>query len=179
MHILSIFFDKFNTTGEKREAIQYTLGHSGLAIAMTSVTTAIGVGSFFLVLKLNPFSDLGMFASLGVMISLFFTLTPPPALLSITKMKQKVKTEAGKLDRFMKRLAVIPVKHYRSIIALSAVLVVVALFAATKIELSHNPLKWFQPDSYDRVSTEVIDEALNGSVTIELIIDTQKRERME
>ena len=74
----------------------------------------------------------------------------------------------------MKRLAVIPVKHYRSIIALSAVLVVVALFAATKIELSHNPLKWFQPDSYDRISTEVIDEALNGSVTIELIIDTQK-----
>ena len=173
VHILSIFFDKFNTTGEKREAIQYTLGHSGLAIAMTSVTTAIGVGSFS-GSQVAPISDLGMFASLGVMISLFLTLTLLPALLSITKMKQKVKTEAGKLDRFMKRLAVIPVKHYRSIIALSAVLVVVALFAATKIELSHNPLKWFQPDSYDRVSTEVIDEALNGSVTIELIIDTQK-----
>ena len=173
VHILSIFYDKFNTTGDKKEALQYTLRHSGLAIAMTSVTTAIGVGSFS-GSQVAPISDLGLFASLGVMISLFLTLTLLPALLSITKLKQKVKTQPGRLDLFMKRLSVIPVKHYKSIIIFSMVLVVVALISATKIELSHNPLKWFQPDSYDRISTEVIDEKLNGSVTIELIIDTQK-----
>ena len=173
VHILSIFFDKFNTTGDKRKAITYTLGHSGLAIAMTSVTTAIGVGSFS-GSEVAPISDLGMFASFGVMISLLLTLTLLPALLSITKMKQKVKTEADKLDRFMKKLAVIPINHYKSIIVVSILLVFVALAAATKIELSHNPLKWFQPDSYDRISTERIDQKLNGSVTIELIIDTQK-----
>jgi len=172
VHILSIFFDKFNTTGDKKEAIKYTLGHSGLAIAMTSVTTAIGVGSFA-GSEVAPISDLGIFASFGVMVSLLLTLTLLPALLSITKLKQKVKTKAGKLDMFMKKLSVIPVKHYKSIIALSAVLVILALIAATKIELSHNPLKWFQPESYDRISTEVIDESLNGSVTIELIIDTK------
>ena len=172
VHILSIFFDKFNTTGDKKEAITYTLKHSGLAIAMTSVTTAIGVGSFA-GSEVAPISDLGTYASFGVMISLFLTLTLLPALLSITKMKQKVKTQAGKLDNIMKKLAVIPVRYYKSIIVVSAVLVVVALTAATQVGLSHNPLKWFQPDSYERVSTEVIDESLNGSVTIELIIDTK------
>ncbi|MCW8821355.1 MAG: MMPL family transporter [Sulfurovum sp.] len=173
VHILSIFFDKFNTIGDKKEALKYTLGHSGLAIAMTSITTAIGVGSFS-GSQVAPISDLGLFASLGVMISLFLTLTLLPALLSITKLKQKVKTQPGWLDMFMKRLSVIPIKHYKSIILFSMILVVVALLTATKIELSHNPLKWFQPDSYDRISTEVIDEKLNGSVTIELIIDTKK-----
>ena len=172
VHILSIFFDRFNSTGDKKEAIKYTLGHSGLAIAMTSVTTAIGVGSFA-GSEVAPISDLGTFASLGVMVSLVLTLTLLPALLSITKLKQKVKTEAGKLDRVMKKLSVIPVNHYKSIIAVSAILVVMALTAATKIDLSHDPLKWFQPDSYDRISTEVIDENLNGSVTIELVIDTK------
>ena len=172
VHILSIFFDRFNTTGDKKEAITYTLRHSGLAIAMTSVTTAIGVGSFA-GSEVAPISDLGTFASLGVMVSLVLTLTLLPALLSITKLKQKVKTEAGKLDRVMKKLSVIPVNHYKSIIAVSAILVVMALTAATKIDLSHDPLKWFQPDSYDRISTEVIDENLNGSVTIELVIDTK------
>jgi predicted RND superfamily exporter protein len=172
VHILSIFFDKFNTTGDKKEAISYTLGHSGLAIAMTSFTTAIGVGSFS-GSKVAPISDLGIYASFGVLMSLFLTLTLLPALLSVTKLKQKVKTEPGKLDVIMKKLAVIPVNHYKSILAVSAILVVVALIAATKINLSHNPLKWFQPDSYDRISTEVIDESLNGSVTIELIIDTK------
>jgi len=173
VHILSIFFDRFNTKGDKKEALRYTLGHSGLAIAMTSVTTAIGVGSFF-GSEVAPIADLGTFASLGVMVSLFLTLTLLPALLSITKMKQKVKTEAGTLDKIMKKLSIIPIRHYKSIIGVSTVLVMVALFASTKIELSHNPLYWFQPGDYDRVSTETIDKAMNGSVTIEVVVDSKK-----
>jgi hypothetical protein len=173
VHILSIFFDRFNTMGDKREAIIFTLKHSGLAIAMTSVTTAIGVGSFS-GSEVAPISDLGIFASLGVMVSLILTLTLLPALLSITKLKQKVKTESGKLDNIMKDLADIPINHYKKIIASSFVLVVISLIASSQIPLSHNPLHWFQPTSYDRVSTEVIDESLNGSVTIEVVIDSKE-----
>ncbi len=172
VHILSIFFDKFNSSGDKREALKYTLGHSGLAIAMTSVTTAIGVGSFA-GSEVAPISDLGIFASLGVMVSLFLTLTLLPALLSITKMKAKVDTQSNKLDLIMKKLSIIPIKYYKQILVISFILVASALVMATKIELSHNPLKWFQPDSYDRISTEVIDKTLNGSVTIELVIDSK------
>jgi predicted RND superfamily exporter protein len=172
VHILSIFFDKFNTTGNKREAIIYTLGHSGLAIAMTSVTTAIGVGSFY-GSEVAPIADLGTFASFGVMVSLILTLTLLPALLSITKLKQKPKTEAGKLDVMMKKLSIVPIKYYKSIIAGSFILVAIALFSASKIELSHNPLFWFQPNDFNRVSTEIIDEAMNGSVTIEVVVDSK------
>jgi len=174
VHILSIFFDKFNRTGDKKEALSYTLGHSGLAIAMTSVTTAIGVGSFS-GSEVAPISDLGTFASLGVMVSLVLTLTLLPALLSLTKLKQKVKVEDDKLDTIMKKLAYIPINHYKAILATSAVLVIGSIaLAVMHIELSHNPLKWFQPDSYERVSTEIIDEKMNGSVTIELIIDSKE-----
>ncbi|MEY3090894.1 MAG: hypothetical protein RL113_1210, partial [Pseudomonadota bacterium] len=172
VHVLSIFFDKFNTTGDKRESIRYTLKHSGLAIAMTSLTTAIGVGSFS-GSEVAPISDLGVFASLGVMVSLVLTLTLLPALLSITKMKQRVKTQADRLDKLMQKFSALPIRYYKTILIVSGVLVVIALFTALKIELSHNPLKWFQPDSYDRISTETIDAHLNGSVTIELVIDTQ------
>jgi len=173
VHILSIFFDKFNTTGNKREAIIYTLGHSGLAIAMTSVTTAIGVGSFF-GSEVAPIADLGTFASFGVMVSLILTLTLLPALLSITKLKQKLKKEAGKLDVVMKKLSIIPIKYYKSIIVASFALVALALFSASKIELSHNPLFWFQPNDYNRVSTIEIDKAMNGSVTIEVVVDSKE-----
>ncbi|HFU74575.1 MAG TPA: RND transporter, partial [Helicobacteraceae bacterium] len=48
IHIMAIFFHHFDKYGDKREAIAYTLGHSGLAIIMTSLTTAAGIGSFFL-----------------------------------------------------------------------------------------------------------------------------------
>ena len=172
VHILSIFFDKLNSTGDKKASLKHTLGHSGLAIAMTSVTTAIGVGSFS-GSEVAPISDLGVFASLGVMVSLLLTLTLLPALLSITRLKPKTKSEVGKLDKVMKKLSVIPIRHYKGIIVWSTLLVIMALTAATKIELSHNPLQWFQPESYDRISTEVIDEQMDGSVTIEVIVDTQ------
>ena len=173
VHILSIFFDRFNGSGDKKEALSYTLGHSGLAIAMTSVTTAIGVGSFA-GSEVAPISDLGMFAALGVIVSLVLTLTLLPALLSITKLKPKNRSELGKIDQFMKSFAVIPVKHTKAVLVGSFLLVVVALVAATEVKLSHNPLKWFQPDHINRVSTEVIDEHMNGTVTIEVVVDTGK-----
>ena len=173
VHILSIFFDRFNSTGDKGGAIAYTLEHSGLAIAMTSVTTAIGVGSFY-GSEVAPIADLGTFASLGVLISLFLTLTLLPALLSITKLKQKPKKGMGKLDELMGILALFPIHYYKGIIIGSVVLIVIALFAATKIGLSHNPLFWFQPDNMNRVSTIEIDKTMNGSVTIEVVVDTNQ-----
>ena len=173
VHVLSIFFDRFNETGDKKEAIAYTLGHSGLAIAMTSVTTAIGIGSFA-GSEVAPISDLGLFASFGVMISLLLTLTLLPALLSITRLKPKKRSEPGKLDALMGRLAVIPAKHYKSILAISALLVVAALAAASTIELSHYPLHWFKEGKPVRVATETIDHKMKGTLTMETVIDTGK-----
>jgi len=171
VHIMSVFFDRFNESGDKKEALSYALGHSGLAIAMTSITTAIGVGTFS-GSEVAPISDLGLFASLGVLVSLVLTLTLLPALLSVTKLKQRVKGEAGKIDRLMKSLAVIPVKHTKVVLFSSLFIVVVSLLAATEVRLSHNPLTWFQPDNINRVSTEIIDEKMNGTVTIEVVVDT-------
>ena len=173
VHILSIFFDKFDVNGDKKEALSYTLGHSGLAIAMTSLTTAIGVGSFA-GSQVAPISDLGIFASLGVMVSLLLTLTLLPALLAITKLTPKPKVTSGGMDRVMQKIAQIPIKHTKAILVLSAISVALALVASTQVQLSHNPLKWFQPDSMDRISTETIDKQMNGSVTIEVVIDTGK-----
>jgi len=175
VHILSIFFDRFNQHKSRRDAIIFTMEHSGLAIAMTSITTAIGVGSFA-GSKVAPIADLGLFASLGVMVSLFLTLTLLPALLSITKLKphQKETHKNSKLDNMMKHLAVVPVRYYKQILIVSAILVSMAIYSASKIELTHNPLSWFQPDNYNRVSTETIDKGMNGTVTIEVTIDTKE-----
>ncbi|MBW2712915.1 MAG: MMPL family transporter, partial [Deltaproteobacteria bacterium] len=46
VHILSVFFDKFDQGGSKEEAVVFALGHSGLAVVMTSITTAGSLFSF-------------------------------------------------------------------------------------------------------------------------------------
>jgi len=175
VHMLSIFFDKFNKTGDKKEAIIYTLGHSGLAIIMTSVTTAVGIGSFS-GSGVAPISDMGTFASLGVLISLVLTLVLLPALLSVTKLKPKVlETHShSSFDKRMEQFAQIPIKHYKSIIAISFVLVITALYFGSKIELSHNPLKWFPLTDKNRMATEMLDDKMKGTVTIEVVLDTKE-----
>jgi len=104
------------------------------------------------------------------------TLTLLPALLSITKLKPHPQEthQSSHLDNLMKHLAVIPVRYYKQILVVSAILVSMALYSASKIELTHNPLTWFQPDNYNRVSTETIDKNMNGTVTIEVTIDTKQ-----
>lgn len=173
VHVLSIFFDRFNQNGDKREAMGYTLGHSGLAIAMTSITTAIGIASFS-GSEVAPVSDMGKYASLGVMVSLVLTLTLLPALLSLTRLKPKPTQISHRLDGIMKKIAAIPTCHTRGVLIGSLILVLVSLAAATQIRLSHNPLKWFHADNPNRVATEVIDHKMNGSVTIEVVLDTGK-----
>ncbi|MFT7860247.1 MAG: efflux RND transporter permease subunit [Sulfurimonas sp.] len=173
VHVLSIFFDKFNQSKDKKEAIVFTLEHSGLAIAMTGVTTAIGIASFA-GSEVAPIADMGQFASLGVLISLFLTLTLLPALLMITPMKPKEIKENHWLDNVMRRFAYFPTHHPKSVVVVSLSLVILSIILATNIRLSHYPLEWFPKDDPNYVGTHYIDKNLNGSLTMEVVVDTNE-----
>ena len=173
VHVLSIFFDKFNECKDKKEAIAFTLQHSGLAIAMTGITTAIGIASFA-GSEVAPVSDMGIFASLGVIVSLFLTLTLLPALLMVTKLKPKAKTQRTWLDAMMKKFAYIPTHYPKLIATVSLLLVLVSLFLATNLKLSHYPLEWFPKDDANYIGTHHIDDKMKGTLTMEMVIDTKK-----
>ena len=66
VHILAVFYNRFNKTGDKEASIAWAVGHSGLAVVMTSLTTAAGLASF-MTATVAPIADIGMFASAGVM----------------------------------------------------------------------------------------------------------------
>lgn len=173
VHVLSIFFDKFNECKDKKSAITFTLEHSGLAIAMTGVTTAIGIASFA-GSEVAPIADMGKFASLGVMISLFLTLTLLPALLMITPMKPKQRDTKHWLDHVMERFAYFPTHHPKSVVVASLILVFISIALATNIRLSHHPLEWFPKDDPNYLGTHYIDKNLNGSLTMEVVADTKE-----
>ena len=82
MHLLVIYYRHLRDHGDKGEAIAYAMGHSGLAILITSLTTAGGLVSFVPV-KVAPVSDLGLFGAAGVLFCVSFTLVLLPALLSV------------------------------------------------------------------------------------------------
>lgn len=176
VHLLAMFFKDFNQNKDKNKAISYSLGHSGLAIIMTSLTTAAGLLSFATA-DLAPIADLGIFAAFGVMIALLNTLVLLPALLAILPLKpaqEKEKEKSQKMDKFLDRIAIFTYNNAKTIASVGLVIFVISLYLGTKVEFKHDPLSWQPDNSPVRYSTEVVDKNLKGSVTMEVLIDTHK-----
>jgi len=179
VHILVIFFRRFNRTGNRKAAISYALGHSGLAILMTSITTASGLLSFSTA-AVAPIADLGMFAAAGVMLALIYTVILLPALLSIFPLKPKKhiidRPESMQTisDRLLTFVGNISIRFPWQVLIISGVILTVAVFGLIRIEFSHNPLKWFPKENSIRIANEKIDDVLKGSTSLEVIIDIGK-----
>ena len=179
VHILAIFYHRLRQNSDKEEAIVYAIGHSGLAIFMTSVTTAGGLLSFSTA-DLAPIADIGRFASIGVMISLVYTIVLLPALLALVPIKARnPKEEDGKqtatlMDRFLTGIGNLSTGHPYIILVIGALVIILSTASASKIRFSHHVLGWFPEKNYIRMATEKIDRELRGSISLEVVIDTGK-----
>ena len=173
IHILSIFYHKFDETGDKDFSIAYAIGHSGLAVVMTSFTTAASLASFA-ISDIAPVAALGIFSAIGVTIALILTLIFIPVLLSLIPMKHKTQDEDSFLDKFTINIANFSINYYKSIIASALGVIVISLVLASQMQFSHNPLHWFKADNSVRINTETIDKELRGSISIEVVLDTGK-----
>ena len=92
----------------------------------------------------------------------------------ITNIPEKEKTEPTWIDRFMQKMAIIPVRYTKEILITSAIGIILALVVSSQIKPSYNPLLWFQKGEMHRVATETIDSTMHGSTSIEIVIDAKK-----
>ena len=176
VHLLAMFFKDLNINGDKHQAIIYSLGHSGLAIIMTSLTTAAGLLSFSTA-AIAPIADLGIFAAVGIMIALVNTLVLLPAILAILPIKpakEKHLEKSKKMDAILKAIADFGANNAKAIVGVSAIIAIVWTYFAASVEFKHDPLSWQPDNSPVKIATHTVDKELKGSVTMEVIIDTKK-----
>jgi len=179
VHVLAIFYQRFRFNPDKEGAIVYALGHSGLAIVMTSLTTASGLLSFSTA-ELAPIADIGIFAGIGILISLLYTIVMLPALVAVVPVKIKPnKNREGYhentfMDRVLTGIGKVSTGHPYVILGISAFTIVFTAIMASTIIFSHDPLRWFPADNDIRIATEKIDHELRGTLSLEVIIDTGK-----
>ena len=176
VHILVIYFRRFDEMGEQAEAIAYSLGHSGLPVVMTTMTTAAGLFSFG-TSGMAPIAHLGIFAGIGVLMALGYTLVLLPALLALWPMKQRgshsiAEKRSGGLDRILEGFATLAIRHAWAIVVSSVLLVMLSLAGLSMLRWSQNFLAWLPPRLDVRTNTEFIDRELGGSIPLEIVIDT-------
>ncbi|MBT3387001.1 MAG: MMPL family transporter [Desulfobacula sp.] len=181
VHVLVMFFQSFDKQYSKRDSIARALGHSGLAIVMTSLTTAGGLMSFSTA-AVAPIADLGVFASAGIILSLIYTIVFLPVLLAILPIKSKNISDNEKLCDPLKKLmdnllngCIHISTHYpKKVLFVSFILALAALAGSIRIELSHDPVRWLPHKSNVRLANEKLDIALKGTTSLEVILDTKK-----
>ncbi len=175
VHILAIFYHRFDQKGDKRQAIAYALSHSGLAVIMTNITTASGLMSFSTA-EVAPIADIGIFAGIGVLLAFVYTLVLIPAFLALIPLKHRSQNDDHHrplmMDRFLSAVSSFSTRNPWPILLGAGVIIIFSLILAAQLKFSHHPLGWFPQNNPIRVATETIDSHLRGSVSLEVIIDT-------
>jgi predicted RND superfamily exporter protein len=173
VHILAIFYPHYREHGDKRAAIVYALGHSGLAVLMTSVTTAAGLLSF-VAADVKPIADLGIAAPIGIGLALVYTVVLLPAMIAVFPMRRgKPRGERLSLmDRLLASVARVSCRRPIAILAVTLLLTIGSVAGMTRLRFSQNGVKWFKESSPIRQATELIDDKLRGTLILEVVIDT-------
>ncbi len=177
VHLLAIFYKRIQQGDSKEDAIAYSFGHSGLAIVMTSLTTAAGLLSFSFS-QLSAIAEVGIFSALGVVLALIYSLFLLPPLIALMPVKaKKISLEQkrfGPMDRVLLFFADFSTSHPRKIIWGSLVIFLFSAFFVFKLELTHNAIKFFPDSMQVKKDIELLDKVLKGAISIEIVVDTKK-----
>lgn len=177
VHVLSVYYHHLQNHQQKEAAIAHALGHSGLAITMTSLTTAAGLASFAGA-QVAPVGELGLFAAIGIMLSLIYTIVLLPALLSLIPIKRKVSEAAQarhqRMDRILTGFTNIATGRTKTVLGVSALILLFGMAGALQVKFSHKPFEWIAQSEPVRQATDFMNERMGGASTMEVIIDTRQ-----
>ncbi|NRB43097.1 MAG: MMPL family transporter, partial [Pseudomonadales bacterium] len=178
VHLLTIFYRRYDEGVEKNAAMLYALSHTGVAVLFTSLTTAAGLLTFS-ISDIQPIASLGLFAALGSIIAFLLTVTMVPVLITLLPLKRrsvssddqqmKQGTLLWKFTHFSLWLAI---SHSKKVVLVSLVIAIVALSQLPNLRFSQDSLTWFPDDTPVKMAIKAIEENITGTMPLEIIIDT-------
>lgn len=176
VHLFGLFYVERRQGIDTRSAIVNAVDHSGMAVLFTSLTTAAGFLAFT-VARMKPIADFGWLAAFGIMLIFLFTLVLLPAFIRfipgrLSESDHATHTLWPGLTKRMMALSAFGIRHPFKVLAVVAVLVVAAIPGIMKIQYSYDVLSWFPEDTPIRVDTLAIDQKVQATVPLEVIVDT-------
>ena len=180
VHILSEFFDTYHRYNDKGKTIQAVIGHLFMPMLYTSLTTIAGFASLATT-PIPPVKIFGLHVAFGVTLAWVLTMVFVPAYImlfvgssSLAKLTAHTGNETassgGKLKSVLERLGSFSYMHWRAIIAVSAVAVVLSVIGVLKIQVNDNPVKWFTPKHEIREGDRILNNHFGGTYTAYLTL---------
>jgi hypothetical protein len=182
IHILSLFFDRYQETRDRRAAILAVMETLFMAMLYTSLTTVAGFASLATT-PIPPVQVFGIYCALGVALAWIFTITLIPAFIAWMPERwlanfgaapaaagEGAAAPASAFDRVLLAIGRMTYRRAPWILALSVVAVVVAGYGISRIRINDNPVKWFTRSHPIREADAVLNAHFGGTYMAHLVL---------
>ncbi len=181
VHILSEFFDTYNRFKDKKETVRYVVGHLFMPMLYTSLTTIAGFASLVFT-PIPPVRVFGAHVAFGVALAWVLTMTLVPAYIMLfvpTRMLDRLPARKGRqartgLDGMLGRLGSFSYNHWKFILIVSVLVVMVSAVGIQRIRVNDNPVKWFTSNHRIRIADDVLNHHFGGTYTAYLTLAPER-----
>lgn len=175
IHLQSKYIDEMEKGKSKYEAISYALKEIGLALFLTSLTTAIGFAAL-LTSAIPAIRDFGLNAAFGVMLAYGSVVVFSAALLSLfnAQQLQKVKNQQANWDKIAEKLYYFGLVGKRKVALTTVAVVLISIWGIGRISTNTYLLGDLPLNSKLRTDFIFFENRFSGVRTLELAVLPQQ-----
>jgi uncharacterized protein len=178
VHILSEFFDLYTKEKGRRKTTLEVMDNLFMPMLYTSLTSAAGFASLALT-PIPPVQVFGIFVAIGIMIAWICTITFVPAYIMLLKEDSLKNFGAAAvheekhtwLSRILHGTGRFTYSGAKTILVLLVIVVAIAAYGITQIQINDNPIKWFAKSHPIRQADTELNKHFGGTYMAYLVLE--------
>ena len=174
-HVVAAYYDETANGGSRTEILGRVLGHIGPPVVITAFTTLTGFAALG-VYRIPAIRSFGLFATFGIAVLFFLSLTFTAALLAVLPLPRRRGVSADRewpwLRRVLDGFASFDERHRAPLLASAVVLVAVLVAGIPRIEFDTDVSRYFASGSPERIAGQVLGEHFGGNFHFLVGIDS-------
>ncbi len=157
------------------DAVVGAVAATGVPVLLTSLTTAVGLLSYLLT-GIPPVRDLGLMGAFGALVGRLQAVTGAPALLCVVdggpvgERPTRGQVLFGRVAALGERASRSP-RRVRNILAVSALLMVVAVGGLAQVRVTHDTMTYLPRHHEVRATTDRIGAEIGGTSNISVLVE--------
>ncbi|MFQ5427662.1 MAG: RND family transporter [Thermodesulfobacteriota bacterium] len=179
IHILSEFFDEFQSNAGRKETFINVYEKLMTPMLYTSITSTVGFASLALT-PIPPVRVFGLFVAFGIMLAWFLTLTLIPAVTMLMPKRFITGLAAGartpdRMVRVQEALGHLSTKRSPWVLLLTFFILAFSAYGISTLVVNDNPVYWFNKDHKIRVADKVLNKHFGGTYMAYLVLEGETR----
>lgn len=181
IHVLSQYYEELANHPEKtqRELVIRTMELMWRPVTITTLTSMIGFLGISVSSFMPPMQAFGLFSLIGLGVAGIFSLTFVPAALVILKPLHSPAfktTDPDIFSRTMDKIGGWVLNHTKTVLFSALIVCVAGVMGALKLEVNESWVENFRTSELIYLADVAINETLDGSNTLDIVIETPNKE---